>query len=357
MQSLSEIRELLEQSGLSPRKQFGQNFLIDHNLMGKLLELADVLPDVPVLEVGPGTGSLTEELLRLASKVVAVEIDRGLGELLQTRLNEPNFRLIRGDVLADKRHISPEVLSELGPVAQMVSNLPYSIATPLVAQCLLDSWTACSRTVFGEKETGETGTGEMGTGSFFRRLKKGACPLFTDKTSEENGDRHLFPNDNSGKRSQSPFSSQSPSSGLTCFRRLTFTVQREVADRLVAGAGDEAYGPVSVVVALLSLARPGPVLPASAFWPRPAVESQMVRLDFDPERAGLIRDISVLTGVLTLSFSQRRKQLGSIFRRSTAFRPEALMAGAEQSGIDLTCRAEDLSAETFLKLSNLLVDL
>ena len=75
MQTQHEIQELLETFGLAPQRRFGQNFLIDQNLLTKLIELAEVDSAQTVLEVGPGTGSLTEELLARAGKVVAVEID------------------------------------------------------------------------------------------------------------------------------------------------------------------------------------------------------------------------------------------------------------------------------------------
>ncbi|RPI63097.1 MAG: ribosomal RNA small subunit methyltransferase A, partial [Planctomycetaceae bacterium] len=243
MQTQSEIRELLESAGLSPLKAFGQNFLIDHNLMGKLLEMANPSEAPVVLEVGPGTGSLTEELLKAAPRLVSVEIDHGLGRLLADRLGgEAKFTLIRGDVLADKHHISPEVLSAVGPTAHLVSNLPYNISVPLIAQCLTDSW----------------------------QMLQPAHPT-----------------------------------PLTRFDRLTFTVQKEVADRLLAGEGDEAYGPVSVIVGLLGRAVAGPIVPASAFWPKPSIASRIVRIDFDPTAAGQIRDVAVLGQIVNLAFSQR----------------------------------------------------
>ena len=309
MQTLTEIREILAKADLTPRRQFGQNFLIDHNLMRKLLDLAEVEPNLPVLEVGPGTGSLTEELVRLAAKVVAVEIDRGLADLLAQRLAMPRFQLIRGDVLADKRHLSPEVLAALGPEAQLVANLPYNIATPLIAQCLQDGWHG------------------------------GRClPPCSDErcgNMAANDGRHA--------------------TQLTLFRRLTFTVQREVADRLVAGPGSDVYGPVSVIVTLLSRAKVGAVLPGSAFWPRPNVESRMLRLDFDARRAGEVRSIDTLNEVLTLSFGQRRKQLGSIFRKSAGLLPpDALATAARDAGIDLASRAEEIPPEQFLHMANAL---
>ena len=141
MQTLSEIRSLLKRFGLRPNRAFGQSFLIDKNLMGKLLELAELSGDQTVLEVGPATGSLTEELLTRAGRVVAVEIDRGFYELLQQHLGDrENLTLICGDVLSSKHEIAPTVLDAIKPRAVLVANLPYNIATPLIADCLIGSW-------------------------------------------------------------------------------------------------------------------------------------------------------------------------------------------------------------------------
>ncbi len=143
-QTLSQIRALLTEAGLTPRQRLGQNFLIDLNLMRKLVQLAKVGPDDVVLEVGCGTGSLTELLLETGAAVVGVEIDRGLFELLSRRLGEhPRLKLLNTDVLADKHHVAPAVLEALrqtpcGPhgVRKLVANLPYQVATPLLLDLL-----------------------------------------------------------------------------------------------------------------------------------------------------------------------------------------------------------------------------
>src|SRR4051812_5019410 len=108
MQTLIQIRALLEERGLAPRKSLGQNFLIDQNLIRKLVDASGVGAGDLVLEVGPGTGTLTEELLERGCEVVACELDRGLAELLRERLGaNPRFTLVEGDCLASKREIAP----------------------------------------------------------------------------------------------------------------------------------------------------------------------------------------------------------------------------------------------------------
>jgi 16S rRNA (adenine1518-N6/adenine1519-N6)-dimethyltransferase len=292
MQTLTEIRELLEAFGLAPQKRFGQNFLFDQNLLGKIVELAEVDGTQTVLEVGPGTGSLTEELLQRAGRVVSVEIDNGLFRLLSQRLaDRPNLVLLHTDVLAGKHAIEPKVIEALGTRANLVANLPYNIATPIVAQCLISSWQALV----------------------------GKIP------------------------------------SVCRFDRLTFTVQQEVAQRMVAPSGSYEYGPVSVIVSLLGKARFGPVVPNTAFWPKPQVVSRAVRIDFDPQAAGELADVASLKSVLSLAFNQRRKQIGSVVRRkNAAFAAEDFWKALETVGIDRTVRAEQITPHQFRALANAL---
>ena len=302
MQTLQQIRAMLSGAGLSPQKQFGQCFMIDQNLMRKVLELAEVGPADAVLEVGPGTGSLSEELLERAGRLVAVEIDHGLAALLREHLgSRPNFTLVEADVLAGKHAINPVVLEALaapsgwapqraGPAgaaqptegqrlppsadaaavgAQLVSNLPYNIATPLLVECLLCSW----------------------------RARRHLATLAAHPP-KAGSDQDTLP----GSAAVALPAPSSPPAPLVLFERLTFTVQREVADRLIAGPGSKEYGPVSVLAGLLGRLQAGAVLPGSAFWPAPSVASRMMRIDFDAEAADRIGRADVLMDLLTLSF-------------------------------------------------------
>ena len=126
---------MLDERGLSPRHRFGQNFLHDHNVLSKLVDAAGLEEGDLVLEVGPGTGTLTEVLLEKGCRVVACEIDRGLSDLLEDRLGD-SIQLIRGDCL-HKHHLNEEINAALADEPwKLVSNLPYQIASPLIVDLL-----------------------------------------------------------------------------------------------------------------------------------------------------------------------------------------------------------------------------
>jgi len=144
-QTQTRLKAMLHQAGLAPRKRHGQHFLVDRNLMMKLVECADLSPADCVLEVGAGTGSLTALLAARAGRIVAVEIDEGLADLAQEHLSPfDNVTLLRCDVLASKSVIAKPVVAAVaearsqsnGPL-KLVANLPYDIATPLVIDLLL----------------------------------------------------------------------------------------------------------------------------------------------------------------------------------------------------------------------------
>lgn len=144
-QSLTTIKDLLTSRGLAPKKSLGQNFLVDHNLIRKLADASGIQSGDLALEIGPGTGVLTDELLERGVRVIACELDDGLASLLQDRLASHiasgQFTLVRGDCLDGKRALHPELrrlLSESGAPFRLIANLPYGAATPLMTNLLLD---------------------------------------------------------------------------------------------------------------------------------------------------------------------------------------------------------------------------
>ncbi|MFU8829486.1 MAG: 16S rRNA (adenine(1518)-N(6)/adenine(1519)-N(6))-dimethyltransferase RsmA, partial [Phycisphaerales bacterium] len=136
MQTLQEIRSLLDAYGLAPKRSMGQNFLIDQNLIRGLVDASGVAAGELVLEIGPGTGTLTEELLDRGCRVVACELDNGMVRLLTDRFRDRStgqFTLIAGDCLAGKSELNPEITESLGGSEfRLIANLPYGAASPLM---------------------------------------------------------------------------------------------------------------------------------------------------------------------------------------------------------------------------------
>ena len=145
-QTKQQIQSLLAEANTEPRHRFGQNFMIDQNLVRLVAEAGQVKagrnPQL-VIEVGPGTGTLTDELLARGAEVLAVEIDRDLAALLRTRLGgNERFQLVEGDALAGKRGLNPEMAAAISHAlvddreVKLVANLPYNIASPLIIELL-----------------------------------------------------------------------------------------------------------------------------------------------------------------------------------------------------------------------------
>jgi 16S rRNA (adenine1518-N6/adenine1519-N6)-dimethyltransferase len=149
-----------------PRKELGQHFLVDENILGVIGRLAGLEPDDVVLEIGPGLGVLTRYLARRVSLVHAVEIDRSLAAHLA---GIPNVRLELGDALQlDLADLEP-------PPRKLVSNLPYNVATPIVVESLdglpaLRSWCVMVQREVAERFFAGPGTKAYGAVSVLVRL-------------------------------------------------------------------------------------------------------------------------------------------------------------------------------------------
>ena len=121
---------MLARHGLSPDKGFGQNFLIDRRALAAVVEAGDPAPDAAVLEVGPGLGALTRALAERGAHVLALELDaRLLPALRETTDRYPNVEVRQGDAMRFDH-------AELPAGASLIANLPYQIATALLAEAL-----------------------------------------------------------------------------------------------------------------------------------------------------------------------------------------------------------------------------
>jgi 16S rRNA (adenine1518-N6/adenine1519-N6)-dimethyltransferase len=128
--SPSATLDVLKHHGLYTRKNLGQHFLIDDNVVGRIIQVADLTPGEAVLEVGPGIGTLTDALLAAGAVVVAVEFDRGLLPALAALQAEyPTLAVVQHDAVS----VPTELLSTpAGPPRALVANLPYAVAATVV---------------------------------------------------------------------------------------------------------------------------------------------------------------------------------------------------------------------------------
>ncbi|MBE5969287.1 MAG: 16S rRNA (adenine(1518)-N(6)/adenine(1519)-N(6))-dimethyltransferase RsmA [Lachnospiraceae bacterium] len=147
--------EILKKYGFSFQKKFGQNFLIDNNILEKIVENAGVTKDDLVIEIGPGIGTLTQHLCEHAREVVAVEIDKKLIPILKDTLSEyDNVRVINEDILkVDVNKIAEE--RNGGKNVKVVANLPYYITTPIIMGLFESNLPLESITVMVQKEVAE----------------------------------------------------------------------------------------------------------------------------------------------------------------------------------------------------------
>nr|WP_062572297.1 16S rRNA (adenine(1518)-N(6)/adenine(1519)-N(6))-dimethyltransferase RsmA [Peptoniphilus sp. DNF00840] len=147
----SKLSEILSKYGFRFTKSLGQNFLIDGNIVRKIADAAEISEDDNILEIGPGVGTMTEELALRAKKVLAVEIDEKLRDLHKETLNIENVKVIYGDFLElDLEKIAEEEFGDEG--FKVVANLPYYVTTPIIEKLLLSKVNLVSITVMVQKE-------------------------------------------------------------------------------------------------------------------------------------------------------------------------------------------------------------
>lgn len=256
-------KSLLDKHQVHPKKSLGQNFLQDPSALDKIVAIADLSPHDTVLEIGPGTGALTERLAQVSHRVIAVELDQRLAPILSASLGHlPNVELVYGDILETN---VPALVGEGDYI--VVANVPYYI-TSAILRSLLES----------------------------------------------------------RKRP----------------RRIVLTVQLEVAERLVAKPGDMSL--LAVSAQFYAKTQIAARLNAAVFWPRPEVDSAVVRLDVYEKPPYEIPDEKTFFRVVRSGFSQKRKQLKNTLG-------EGGQAALEQAGIDPKRRAETLTLDEWAALT------
>lgn len=249
-------------NAVPPKKKWGQNFLRNPSAVRRIVDALEPESGELILEIGPGEGVLTEELVKLGHPVRAIEIDPDLARRLQKRFGGA-LELIHGDATEIEMPNTP---------LRAVGNLPYNVANPIIRRVIA----------------------------------------------------HPF-----------------------C-RRAVFMVQKEVADRIVARPGDDAYGFFALLVQLYADTRVLLTLEPGSFYPRPKVRSAVVV--FDPVARAISSDRDRLIELISASFRMRRKKLVNNLIGFRGMDRASATALLHEAGIDRDARADTLSLEDFDRL-------
>ena len=171
--AMASIKRELSEYGVFPKKRLGQHFLIDRNILSKVVRTAEVGKEDVVIEVGPGSGEMTLALARLVKHVIAVEVDQKMVEILKEKLADcPNVEVVKSDILKVdfKRLYERE-----GRPVKVVANLPYQISTPLLFRFIEAKEAFSTLTLMLQREVAErmaapSGGKEYGPLSIFVQL-------------------------------------------------------------------------------------------------------------------------------------------------------------------------------------------
>lgn len=281
-QTASYLSKRLGEAGLRPVSKYGQNFLIDLNLVDLIANSADLRKTDVVLEIGTGVGSLTSRLSDAAGAVLSVEIDQNLHQLAGEELaGRPNVKLLQGDALRNKNSLRDDLMdlinearSRIGDQARflLVANLPYNVATPIISNLL----------------------------------------------------------------------HQSPPPDA-----MVVTIQKELAERIVAQPATKDYGALSIWIQSQCRAEIVRILGPKVFWPRPKVDSAVIRLDLEPERREAIADLDYFHNTVRALFFHRRKYLRSnvISAMKNRLGKSEVDEILSSLGHGETARAEELTVE------------
>jgi 16S rRNA (adenine1518-N6/adenine1519-N6)-dimethyltransferase len=271
--NLTDIKQALAAGKIQLTKSLGQNFLHDSNQLRRIVNAAELAPKDRVLEIGPGLGALTQMLVENSQQVFAIEKDKRLYDALRMRLgDEPRLNLLHADAL-DYLQRQRTDWSDW----KVVSNLPYSVASPIMVEL----------------------------------AKAVGAP-----------------------------------------ERIVVTLQLEVAQRLAATVGQDAYGLLGLLVQIRFQPQGLFKIPPGCFYPVPDVDSACVTLVRRPTPLlppGLSRSFEK---IVKRGFSQRRKMMSKLLKADWPV--EKLEQTFAELGIWSQARAETVSLEQFVQMARLL---
>ncbi len=274
---MQDLRSVLQKHGFQFKKQFGQNFISDTNLLSSIVTASGIDKDTTVVEIGCGAGTLTRAIAEQAKRVYAFDIDRTLQPVLAETLSGlDNVEVIFRDF--NKMNLK-EFEAEIGEYT-VVANLPYYITTPLVTKLLEES----------EKVQG-----------------------------------------------------------------LSIMVQEEVAERFCAQEGTAEYGSITAAIALKGSAKIVKRVSRNLFYPRPNVDSAVVKITFERGRVA-VKSEKAYRQAVKCAFLNRRKTLENNLVNCFNVSRETAKKILAEAGVEEKARGETLSPQRLAKLADTLVD-
>ncbi len=150
--SPKKMKEVLEENNFNFKKKYGQNFIIDKNIIKSIINKSEIDEDTLVIEIGPGAGSLTHELGKVSKSVLAYEIDETVKPILENNIQN-NTKIIYDDFL--KRNVKEDIKDYTYKKLYVVANLPYYITTPIIVKLIEDKLDIDKIVVMVQKEVGD----------------------------------------------------------------------------------------------------------------------------------------------------------------------------------------------------------
>lgn len=274
---MQDLRGILQKHGFSFKKQFGQNFISDTNLLSSIVEASGIDANTTVVEIGCGAGTLTRALAERAKRVYAFDIDKDLQPVLaETLAGLENVEVIFRDF---NKIDLPAFEREIGDYT-VVANLPYYITTPLVTKFLEE----------GERVQG-----------------------------------------------------------------LSIMVQEEVAERFCARENTAEYGSITAAIALKGSAKIVKRVSRNLFYPRPNVDSAVVKITFERGRIS-VKDEKAYRTAVKCAFLNRRKTLENNLVNFFKVSRETAKKILSEAAIDEKARGETLSPQRLALLADTLID-
>lgn len=269
--SPKKMQVTLDANNFHFKKNFGQNFIIDENLINSIIAKAEIDKETLVIEIGPGAGSLTAKLAKFAKQVLCYEIDKDLESILKENIQASNVDIIFQDFL--KCDVLPDLEKYSYKKLYVVANLPYYITTPIIMKLIEDR-------------------------------------IPVDK--------------------------------------IVVMVQKEVGDRFKAEPNSKDYGSLSIFLQYYFNIRKLIDVSRNVFIPKPNVDSIVVEFS-KKERIYDVKNEPLFFTLVKDSFTQKRKTLRNNLKQYDLEKIETVLS---KYGFNLTVRAEQLSIDIFVEISN-----